>query len=71
MTDEEKQKILEMMNYKDGERHNVENSNSWAIAVMALFLMVNTPNSNLEKEVAFLGGKVDTLEKMMLSRKEK
>lgn len=70
MTDEEKQKILEMMNSKDGERYNVENSNLWAIAFLALFSMVNVPNSNLEKEVSFLSGKVDTLEKIMLARKK-
>lgn len=67
MTEEEKQKILEMMNCKDGERHNPENSNSWALAFLALFSIVNAPNSNLEKEVAFLSGKVDTLEKMILA----
>lgn len=69
MTDEEKEKILESLNYKD-ENGEERKSNMW----MPLFLLTlamsgnQTPNIQLEKEVSYLSGKVDTLEKIIVSK---
>jgi len=60
MTDLEREKILEALNYKDesGEERK-QNNDSWLPIFLALFSMVNsqTPNITLEKEVAYLHGK--------------
>lgn len=45
-------------------------NNSWMIPLMLVALMGNSqPNIALEKEVAYLHGKVDTLEKIITERK--
>ena len=45
-------------------------NNSWMIPLMLVALMGNSqPNMALEKEVAYLHGKVDTLEKIITERK--
>lgn len=69
MTNEEKEKILEALNYKD---ENVEErkSSMWIPLFLLMFAMSGnqTPNIQFEKEVAYLGGKVDTLEKIIVSK---
>lgn len=70
MTVEEKEKILEALNYKD-ENDEERKSSMW-IPLLILTLAMSgsqTPNIQLEKEVAYLSGKVDTLEKIILEKK--
>ena len=70
MTDEEKSKILEALNYKD-ENGEERKSSMWMPLFLSMLAMSGsqTPNIQLEKEVAYLGGKVDTLEKIILEKK--
>lgn len=70
MTNEEKEKILEALNYKD-ENGEERKSSMWMPLFLSMLAMSGsqTPNIQLEKEVAYLGGKVDTLEKIILERK--
>ena len=69
MTAEEKEKILEALNYKD--ENGEENKSSMWMPLLLMFAMSGsqTPNIQLEKEVAYLSGKVDTLEKIILEKK--
>lgn len=71
MTDLEREKILEALNYKDenGEEHK-PNNDLWLPLFLSMFAMSGsqTPNIQLEKEVAYLSGKVDTLEKIIVSK---
>lgn len=71
MTDSEREKILGALNFKDenGEERK-QNNDSWLPIFLTLFSMFNsqTPNIALEKEVAYLHGKVDTLEKIITER---
>lgn len=71
MTDEEKEKILEALNYKD-ENGEERKSSMWLPLFLSLLAFSGgsqTPNIQLEKEVAYLSGKVDTLEKIILEKK--
>lgn len=70
MTNEEKEKILEALNYKD-ENGEERKSSMWMPLFLSMLAMSGsqTPNIQLEKEVAYLGGKVDTLEKIILEKK--
>lgn len=69
MTDEEKSKILEALNYKD-ENGAERKTSMWAPLFLSMLAMSGsqTPNIQLEKEVAYLSGKVDTLEKIILEK---
>ena len=69
MTDEDKSKILEALNYKD-ENGEERKSSMWAPLFLSMLAMSGsqTPNVQLEKEVAYLGGKVDTLEKIIIGK---
>lgn len=72
MSDEEKEKILESLNYKD--ENNEENKTDMWIALLLLTLAMSdnhTPNIQLEKEVSYLSGKVDTLEKIIVSKENR
>lgn len=72
MTNEEKEKILEALNYKD-ENGEERKSNIWMPLFLSMLAMSGsqTPNIQLEKEVAYLGGKVDTLEKIIVSKENR
>ena len=74
MTDEEKRKILEVLNCKDenGEERK-SNNDLWIPLFLSMFAMSGSqaPNIQLEKEVAYLGGKVDTLEKIIALRENR
>lgn len=72
MTNEEKEKILEALNYKD-ENGEESKSSMWMPLFLLMFAMSGnqTPNIQLEKEVAYLGGKVDTLEKIIVSKENR
>ena len=69
MTDAEKEKILEALNY-NGEKGEENKSDMWIPLFLLMFAMSGsqTPNIQLEKEVAYLGAKVDTLEKIIVSK---
>lgn len=69
MTDEEKEKILEALNYKDENGEECKSS-MWMPLLLLMFAMSGnqTPNIQLEKEVSYLSGKVDTLEKIIVSK---
>lgn len=71
MTDLEREKILEALNYKDenGEERK-SNNGLWLPLFLSMFAMSGNqaPNIPLEKEVAYLSGKVDTLEKLLLTK---
>ena len=71
MTDLEKEKILDALNYKDenGEERK-PNNDLWIPLFLSMFAMSGNqaPNIQLEKEVAYLSGKVDTLEKIIVSK---
>lgn len=72
MTNEEKEKILEALNYKDENGEERKSSNDlWIPLFLSMLAMSGsqTPNIQLEKEVAYLSGKVDTLEKIILEKK--
>ena len=71
-TDEEKEKILESINYK--YENDEENKTDMWIPLLLLTLAMSggqTPNIQLEKEVAYLSGKVDTLEKIIVSKENR
>ena len=72
MTDLEREKILEALNYKDenGEERKSSNNGLWLPLFLSMFAMSGNqaPNIQLEKEVAYLSGKVDTLEKLLLTK---
>ena len=72
MTDLEKEKILGALNYKDenGEERK-QNNDSWLPIFLTLFSMLNSqiPNIALEKEVAYLHGKIDAIEKIVAEGK--
>lgn len=74
MTVEEKEKILEALNYKDenGEERKL-NNDLWLPLFLSMFAMSGnqTPNIQLEKEVAYLSGKVDILEKIIVSKESR
>ena len=71
MTNEEKEKILGALNYKDenGDERK-PNNDLWIPLFLSMFAMSGnqTPNIQLEKEVAYLRGKVDALEKIIVSK---
>lgn len=71
MTDLEREKILDALNYKDenGEERK-PNNDLWLPLLLSMFAMSGNqaPNIQLEKEVAYLSGKVDTLEKIIVSK---
>lgn len=71
MTDLEREKILDALNYKDenGEKRN-PNNDLLIPLFLSMFAMSGSqaPNIQLEKEVAYLSGKVDTLEKIIVSK---
>lgn len=71
MTTEEKEKILEALNYKDENGEERRPNNDLLLPLfLSMFAMSGsqTPNIQLEKEVSYLSGKVDTLEKIMVSK---
>lgn len=71
MTDLERDKILEALNYKDENGEERKSSNGlWLPLFLSMFTMLGnqSPNAQLEKEVAYLSGKVDTLEKLLLTK---
>lgn len=69
IADEEKEKILESLNYKD-ENDEENKTDMWIPLFLLTFAMSGsqTPNIQLEKEVSYLSGKVDTLEKFIVSK---
>lgn len=71
MTNEEKEKILKALNYKDENGEECKSNNGlWLPLFLSMFAMSGSqsPNTQLEKEVAYLSGKVDTLEKIIVSK---
>lgn len=68
MTDDEKERILGALNYKDENDKERKQNDTWVYTFLTLFSMVNAPNPNLEKEIAYIKGQVDTLEKIVLKR---
>ena len=74
MTNEEKEKILGALNYKDenGDERK-PNNDLWIPLFLSMFAMSGnqTPNIQLEKEVAYLSGKVDALEKIIVSKENR
>lgn len=72
MTAEEKEKILEALNYKD-ENGEESKSSMWMPLFLLMFAMSGSqaPNIQLEKEVAYLSGKVDILEKIIISKESR
>jgi len=74
MTNEEKEKILGALNYKDenGDERK-PNNDLWIPLFLSMFAMSGnqTPNIQLEKEVAYLRGKVDILEKIIVSKENR
>lgn len=71
MTNEEK-KILEALNYKD--ENGEERKSSMLMPLLLLMFAMSgnqTPNIQLEKEVSYLSGKVDTLEKIIVSKENR
>jgi len=71
MTDLEREKILEALNFKDenGEERKFKND-LWLPLFLSMFATSGNqaPNIQLEKEVAYLSGKVDTLEKIIIGK---
>lgn len=56
-------------NVKEDEREKLEKSGKagdmWLPLFMSILAMNNQPNTELEKKVAYLSGKVDVLEKLI------
>ena len=52
---------------------NKSTNDTWLPLFLSLLTMVNSPTSNiqLEKEVSYLSGKVDTLEKIIVSKENR
>ena len=74
MTNEEKEKILGALNYKDENGDERKSNNDlWIPLFLSMFAMSGnqTPNIQLEKEVAYLRGKVDILEKIIVSKENR
>ena len=71
MTKEEYEKIRnlndeerkEFMNFKAENEHKV--GDMWIPLFTSILAMNNQPNIELEKKIAYLSGKVDTLEKII------
>lgn len=69
MTDEEKEKMFEALNYKDENGEECKSSMLMPLLLLMFAMSGNqTPNIQLEKEVSYLSGKVDTLEKIIASK---
>lgn len=71
MTDLEREKILDALNYKDENGEERKPNNDLLIPLFLSMFAISgnqTPNIQLEKEVSYLSGKVDTLEKIIASK---
>lgn len=68
----DEEKILEALNCKD--ENDEENKTDMWISLLLLTLAMSgsqSPNTQLEKEVSYLSGKADTLEKIIASKENR
>lgn len=71
MTDLEREKILDALNYKDENGEERRPNNDLLLPLFLSMLAMSgsqAPNIQLEKEVSYLSGKVDSLEKIIVSK---
>lgn len=65
----DEEKIKEMLNGCAVEKNSEDDSSRWLMLFLTLFMMNSKSGATeLEKEVSYLHGKVDTLEKLLTRR---